>query len=85
MEEHSYVRHDRAMGSSDKAIDSSGRTSSAFLMCQAFFPANTEHQNIRFPDLGTKEKNVKKTRKSQAVPLSYSEMNESNDNFDSSQ
>ena len=41
--------------------------------------------DIRFPDLGTKEKNVKRMRKSQDVPLSYSGMNESNDSFDSSQ
>ena len=41
--------------------------------------------DIRFPDLGTKEKNVKRMRKSQDVPLSYSEINKSNDSFDSSQ
>jgi hypothetical protein len=41
--------------------------------------------DIRFPDLGTKEKNVKRMRKSQTVPLSYNEVDESNDNFGSSQ
>ena len=44
----------------------------------------TEHR-IRFPDLRTKEKNVKRMREFQDVFLSYSEMDESNDNFDSSQ
>ena len=41
--------------------------------------------DIHFPDLGTKGKNVKEMRKSKDVPLSYREMNESNDNFESSQ
>ena len=35
--------------------------------------------DIRFPDLGTKEKNVKRVRKFQDILLSYSGINESND------
>ena len=37
--------------------------------------------DIRLPGLGTKEKNAKRMRKSQDVPLSYSAMNESNDSY----
>ena len=42
-------------------------------------PANIEHRYSLFPDLRTNEKNEKRMRKSQDVPLSYSGMNESND------
>ena len=41
--------------------------------------------DIRFPDLGTKEKKVKRMRKSQDVPSSYSETIEPNSIFDSAE
>ena len=48
--------------------------------CQALVPARTEH-HIRFPDLGTKEKNVGRMS---CVIVNTMSMNESNDSFNMS-